>query len=151
MRIAERWFERSAAGDGIDRLFETYVHPLIRCNVWFVRGRERSLLVDTGLGVASIKDAIADLCDRPVTAVATHVHYDHVGGLHEFEDRRIHRLEAGQMAEYREFQALRRKDFPDFAIRALEEAGYVLDAEFLLEAAPSADFDPDAYVEGLLE
>lgn len=145
MRIADRWFDRTSLGDGIDRLTEPYVHPLIRCNIWFVRGRERSLLVDTGLGVASLKEAVADLCDRPVTAIATHVHYDHVGGFHEFEDRRIHRLEAPQMADYREFQALRRDEFPEFAIAALEEAGYVLDAEFLLDAAPSAAFDPDAY------
>jgi glyoxylase-like metal-dependent hydrolase (beta-lactamase superfamily II) len=145
LRIADRWFDRKTLGDGIQWLTEPYAHPLIRCNIWFVQGRDSSLLVDTGLGVASLRDAIADQMGSPLVAVATHVHYDHVGGLHEFEDRRIHPLEAEQMADYSEFHALRRSEFPDFAVTALETAGYVLDAEFLLDAFPSTDFDPDAY------
>jgi glyoxylase-like metal-dependent hydrolase (beta-lactamase superfamily II) len=32
-------------------------------------------------------------------AVATHVHGDHVGGLHEFEDRAVHIAEAAELAE----------------------------------------------------
>lgn len=32
--------------------------------------------------------------DKPVIAVATHAHVDHIGSLHEFEDRRAHVAEA---------------------------------------------------------
>lgn len=56
MRIADRWFERQGFDDGIARLWEPHVHPLARCNVWHLRGRERDLIVDTGLGVASVRD-----------------------------------------------------------------------------------------------
>ena len=81
--VADRWFERRALADGVTWLWEPHVNPLVRCNLWHVRGRDRDLLVDTGLGVASVRAAIADLLDKQLVAVATHIHYDHVGGLHE--------------------------------------------------------------------
>lgn len=112
MKIAERWFERRTFADDITLLWEPHVHPLLRCNIWHVRGRDRDLLVDTGLGVASLAAEIADLVDKPLLAVATHIHYDHVGSLHEFADRAMHRLEAPRMADYREFDSLMVDDFP---------------------------------------
>jgi glyoxylase-like metal-dependent hydrolase (beta-lactamase superfamily II) len=84
MRIADRWFERRTFEDDVTRLWEPHVHPLVRCNVWHVRGRDRDLVVDTGVGVASVKDELRDLIDKPVVALATHIHWDHVGCLHEF-------------------------------------------------------------------
>jgi glyoxylase-like metal-dependent hydrolase (beta-lactamase superfamily II) len=143
--LAERWFARRSLGDGVTWLYEPHVHPLIRCNVWHVRGRERDLLVDTGLGVASLAAELADLAQRALVAVATHVHYDHVGGLHEFADRRIHRLEQAKMAHYREFAWIRRDAFPAEIRDALAELGYALEGEWLIDAVPSADFDPARY------
>ena len=143
--LVERWFARRSLGDGVTWLHEPHVHPLIRCNVWHVRGRERDLLVDTGLGVASLAAELADLAQRALVAVATHVHYDHVGGLHEFADRRIHRLEQAKMARYREFAWIRRDAFPAEILEALAELGYALEGEWLIDAVPSPDFDPARY------
>jgi glyoxylase-like metal-dependent hydrolase (beta-lactamase superfamily II) len=145
LRIADRWFERKSFDAGITWLTETHVHRLLRCNIWHVRGRERDLLVDTGLGVASLRDEIADLVDGPITAVATHVHYDHAGSLHEFEDRRIHRSEVDQMADYKEFAFLCRDDIPDMLLASLAATGMPVEGDYLVTAAPSADFDPAAY------
>ena len=145
LRIADRWFERKSLGDGITWLTEPHVHPLLRCNIWHVRGRDRDLLVDTGLGAASLRDELQDLVDRPLVAVATHVHYDHVGSLHEFEDARIHRLEAAQMADYREFQWLRRDDLPGNWLDGLAAIGMAVESEYLIDAVPDASFDPDTY------
>lgn len=145
MRIAERWFVRETRGDGITWLTEPHVHPLLRCNIWHVRGRDADLLVDTGLGVASLRAEIADLIDKPLTAVATHIHYDHVGNLHEFEDARIHALEAARIADYREFQPLLRDDLPPSVLEGLAEAGYPIEGEFLLDALPRAGFDVNAF------
>lgn len=36
------------------------MHPYLRCNIWLLRGRDKYLLVDTGLGVSSLKIAIDD-------------------------------------------------------------------------------------------
>ena len=66
------WFEREKVGDGIWRLWEPFVDPFARCNIWFVRGRDRALLVDTGLGVASLYEAARDLFEQPTLALATH-------------------------------------------------------------------------------
>jgi len=82
--IAGRWFERRRISDDITLFWEPHVIELMRCNIWHVRGRDRDLVVDTGMGVASLVDAMDDLLDKPVTAVATHGHGDHVGGHHEF-------------------------------------------------------------------
>ena len=101
LQIAERWFERKSCGDGVTWLWEPHVHELLRCNIWHVRGRERDLLVDTGMGLASLRDELADLIDKPLVAVATHIHWDHVGSLHEFDTRVMHRVEAPRMAPTR--------------------------------------------------
>jgi len=145
MRIAERWFERQSFSDGVTRLLEPHVHPLLRCNIWHVRGRDRDLVIDTGLGVAPVRDALAELIDRPVTAVATHIHWDHVGGLHEFSDRLMHRLEAARMETYEEFHTIRSADFPAEIVEALSELGYPIETELLIDALPHEGYDPASY------
>src|SRR5687767_15987142 len=80
-RVADRWFEFQRIDDDITLIWEPHVVPLIRCNIWHVRGEARDLLIDTGLGMASLKAAARDLFDKALTAVATHAHYDHVGEI----------------------------------------------------------------------
>jgi glyoxylase-like metal-dependent hydrolase (beta-lactamase superfamily II) len=59
---------------------------------WLIRGNERSVLLDTGLGVADIAAAVAAVSAGPVEVVNSHSHFDHVGGNALFEQRAIHRL-----------------------------------------------------------
>lgn len=94
LQVADQWFEQRRLADGITFLWEPHIVPLLRCNIWHVRGRDRDLLIDTGMGVCSLRAFARDILDRPVSVVATHVHIDHVGGHHEFEDCIVHRLEA---------------------------------------------------------
>lgn len=56
-------------------------------------GAERALLIDTGLGICNIKDEVLKLTDKPVTAVATHIHWDHIGGHCYFPDFYAHENE----------------------------------------------------------
>ncbi|MCD2186493.1 MBL fold metallo-hydrolase [Actinomycetospora soli] len=53
-------------------------------NSWLVAGRDRAVLVDTGLGIAPIRPVVEAVCSRPVDVVNTHAHVDHVGGNAEF-------------------------------------------------------------------
>lgn len=92
--LATRWFDRRNVSDDITLLWEPHVVPLMRCNIWHVRGTDRDLVVDTGMGVASLVDEMQDLLDKPVTAVATHGHGDHIGSHHEFDDVVAHPAEA---------------------------------------------------------
>jgi len=48
IEVAGTWFAQRRIDDDITLLWEPAVDPLIRCNIWHVRGRERDLLVDTG-------------------------------------------------------------------------------------------------------
>jgi glyoxylase-like metal-dependent hydrolase (beta-lactamase superfamily II) len=145
MRIAQRWFERRTFDDDITQLWEPHVHPLLRCNIWYVRGRDRDLLVDTGVGAASVRKEILDLIDKPVVALASHIHWDHVGGLHEFEERLMHRIEAPRMSPYEEFATLTTADFPSFILDDLAATGYEIEDPYLIDALPEAGYDPKAY------
>jgi len=144
LAIAETWFQRKKVDDAITLLWEPHVSPFLRCNIWHVRGRDRHMLVDTGLGVASLKQAARELLQRPVTAVATHVHYDHVGSLHEFESRLVHRAESEKMRDYREFASLYTRRLPQPVIDYLRSVDQSI-PELLIEAVPRADFDPRHY------
>ncbi|WP_207456252.1 MBL fold metallo-hydrolase [Azospirillum sp. SYSU D00513] len=144
VQIAERWFEARRIDDDITLLWEPHVVPLLRCNIWHVRGRDRDLLVDTGMGICSLKEAARDLFDKPLVAAATHTHTDHVGGHHEFEDCLVHRLEADRLAEPRGRSKLHTRDSSPEEIRKLREAGYEVGEE-LVTALPHAGYDIESY------
>ena len=54
--------------------------PLLRCNIWHVRGGSRDLMVDTGLGMASLKEAARHQLEKPLTVVATRAPRSVLGG-----------------------------------------------------------------------
>ena len=60
---------------------------------YLLDGSQRSLLIDTGLGIGNISEAAAKLTDKPVTAVATHIHWDHIGGHKYYPDFYAHEAE----------------------------------------------------------
>ncbi|MEM7224609.1 MAG: MBL fold metallo-hydrolase [Pseudomonadota bacterium] len=145
--IADRWFERRSLTDGITHLWEPHVVPLMRCNIWHVRGRDRDLFVDTGMGVASLREATKDLIDKPVIAAATHTHADHAGGHHEFEDCLVHRSEAANLGAPDEDGSLYISGFNAQFVDYLNEAGYPVEPDqSLITALPFAGYDPEAYI-----
>ena len=93
-------------------------------------------VIDTGLGMASLKDAARHLFAKTLTAVATHVHYDHVGGFHEFEDRIIHRAEAAKAAAGNA-ASLYGAGKEDALLESIRAAGYDVPPQ-LFTAVPSA-------------
>jgi glyoxylase-like metal-dependent hydrolase (beta-lactamase superfamily II) len=139
LQVVEHWFEHREIDDGVVLIREPYVDPFLQANVFLVRGRERDLLVDSGLGLASLRTQLADLWQRPVTVVATHRHFDHTGGLHEFDDVVVHRLDAEAVASAEGFASLRIGDYPPE-----ELSGYAA-PESLLTAIPHEGFDLAAY------
>ncbi len=80
------WFSRVRLGEGLDMLTEPYVHPYMRANIYHLRGRDRDLVVDTGMGLADLTAALDLTPGKPVLAFATHIHLDHVGSLHAFAE-----------------------------------------------------------------
>lgn len=144
LQIAQRWFEIRRISDDITLLWEPHVIPLMRCNIWHVRGRDRDLLIDTGMGIASLRQAMAPLIDKPITAVATHTHADHVGGHHEFDDCLVHRLEADGMAEPSAGNTLVASEFEAGELTMLRIAGCEI-GETLITALPHAGYKLATY------
>lgn len=118
------WFEVEQFDDGIARIRERWLSTDVRCNMWHVRGRDRDALIDTGFGLRSLVDEVALLRQRPVLAVASHTHFDHVGGHHQFAERLVHRAEAHVLAD------------PDD-----DNTVWSLYADDLLQQPPSEAFD----------
>ena len=140
VQIAERWFERQRIDDGITLLWEPHVVPLLRCNIWHVRGRERDLMIDTGMGISSLKQAARDLLQKPVTAVATHVHADHIGGHYEFEDCLIHQSEAPGLRHPTGDYTLVDEEFDPTDLSRLSVPGYPVSGP-MITAMPHAGYD----------
>ena len=143
--IAHRWFEFEKISDDITRIWEPHAIRLMQCNIWHIRGRDRDLLVDTGFGIASLYDAARHTFDKPVSALATHAHLDHVGSLHEFPERIIHRAEAHELDTASERFSLLREEHPPEVIEMYERAGYEVDRAFIT-AVPHAAFNLTEFV-----
>ena len=127
--VAQRWYGIQSCPDRICLLFEQHVEPGLRCNIWHVQGREQDLLIDSGLGVMPLGTEIAKLSARPVLAVASHTHFDHIGNHHEFEQRCCHPAEAGILSQ------------PDEHNTVWQEYQGMMSAAQPLSALPYAGFD----------
>ena len=145
MKIADRWYEFKRMDDEVTLIWEPYADPLIRCNIWHVKGGNRDMLVDTGLGIVSLKEAAKSIFDKHLTAVATHTHYDHIGGMFEFDDRVVHELEATSMSDAVDGMVLRVSGFNYSDVQIMREAGYALDQDELISALPAKGFNLDTH------
>lgn len=95
---AADWYRVQPVGDDVSLIDEHLIRPFYRCNIWHVRGRDRDLLVDSGMGVVSLREQVPLVSERPLIAVASHTHFDHIGGHFEFAERLVHTAEADILA-----------------------------------------------------
>ena len=109
-----------------------------------MRGSKRDALIDSGLGVISLKQAVDFLFEKHVTAVATHYHLDHIGSLGDFDERIIHRLEAKQLMQQDSGERLLKSSFGEEWIQVLDDVGYSRPDE-LISALPYKGYDLRAY------
>ena len=137
--VAERWFSHREVADGVVAIVEPYVDPFLQANLYLVRGRDHDALIDSGLGLASLREELADLFERPVVAIATHRHFDHTGGLFEFDEIVVHRDDGDAVTNAEGFASVSIEDYPPEELSGYEPP------ERLLHAWPSPDFDPAAY------
>ncbi len=92
------WYRIRRQNDGVTWIDEPHIHEFYRCNIWHVRGRDRDMMVDSGMGVVPLRQHIPLLSERPLDAVASHTHFDHIGAHHEFPCRLCHAAEADDLA-----------------------------------------------------
>ena len=141
---APEWFSVRPVEEGLTFLTEPWLDRFLRSNIWLIRGSERSLLVDTGFGLAPLRELVASLSDVPILAVVTHAHSDHMGGLYEFEERLAHPAEAANLSRPADPPGLHAADYePEFRSEMAAERFTLRDV--MLDALPSPGFDADAF------
>jgi glyoxylase-like metal-dependent hydrolase (beta-lactamase superfamily II) len=121
------WFQVYLADPGVYAISEPYQFQEVIS--YLIVGTERALLFDTGLGIGSMRDVVAQLTRLPVTVLNSHTHYDHVGGNADFDrvlvrDTPYTRANAGGFPH----EAVAGEIAPDALCRALpagfDSAGY---------------------------
>lgn len=135
----DNWFRTRSVDSALDQIDEPHVDDLLRANIWHLRGRDRDLVVDSGLGVASLREHLPHLFLRDPILILTHAHLDHMGGAHEFDccwaypGERFTNPRPGSLHRSRLCQEL--------GIAASAFAG----GEFLLDALPHETYAVDDY------
>jgi glyoxylase-like metal-dependent hydrolase (beta-lactamase superfamily II) len=132
---ASEWYETIAMGEGVTLIHEPWIKPFYRCNMWHVRGRDRDLLFDTGLGHFSMREHVRLLTGRAIVCVASHTHFDHIGCHHEFTDRCVHAAEADILADPRNERTLADRYATDEMFHRLPEGWE--SGRYRIEPAPA--------------
>lgn len=142
---AHSWFAIEWHADGIMRIWEPHVSRLLRANMFLIKGRDRDLLVDSGMGIVSLRGFLAPFLDKPVTHLVTHSHVDHVGSSHEFAgDLLMHASEAALLRDPPDDWRLSFDDYPEDKRRRLQAAGFDTTG-LLIAALPCPGFDHRAW------
>jgi glyoxylase-like metal-dependent hydrolase (beta-lactamase superfamily II) len=121
------WYAQASAGDGVTLIWEREIKPYWRCNMWHVRGRDRDLLIDSGMGLRPLRREVALLTEKPIVALASHTHIDHIGAHHEFEDCAVHRAEAEILAHPTRHATIADKYLTDEMFEGAVPEGYASD------------------------
>lgn len=132
------WFSIQDVSSVLRLVTEPHVGPLLAANTWVIRGRDRDLVIDSGLGIASLRQGLPELFEHTPALVVTHGHLDHLGGAHEFPEVWAHPAER-----------VERSGQGSLLPRQLEAMLGAPDGAFgqkvLIDALPSVGYDPLAY------
>lgn len=120
------WFQVRELEEGVWAIREPYHHEGVVS--YLLVGDSQALLIDTGMGLANIREVAEDLTPFPLMVVNTHSHFDHIGCNHRFEKIAIHQSEARRLERGIEAADLQEFIKPDTFRRY-----------------PSGDFDPADY------
>ena len=90
IHTSDGWFEVIKMPNNIYAFWEP--GHLEQVSSYLILGETLDLLYDTGMGIASIKNAIAEvrkaegLPERDIMVLNSHAHLDHIGDNHEFDE-----------------------------------------------------------------
>lgn len=146
--VADTWFTSMVVEPGVTMIREPHVNVLLQANMFLIEGVEFDLLVDSGMGISPLKPFVNSLRPsptKPLVNLLTHNHSDHMGSAHEFDEVWIHPLEAPGL-ETPDAASLFSKNRTTENKRRLEEFGYPPLPDVLIEARPTADYDPKTYL-----
>jgi glyoxylase-like metal-dependent hydrolase (beta-lactamase superfamily II) len=135
------WFAQADVGGGVVRVSEPHVNELVSANFWWLRGNDRDVVVDAGLGVVALREAIPGMFERDPMVLLTHAHLDHVGGAPEFDDRAAHFAEAELLATGVPASLYGAELYDKLGIDAAGEPV----PELMIDVLPGPGYDPATY------
>lgn len=142
---ADNWFAIEWLPLGVLRIWEPHVSRLLRANMFLVRGRDRDLLVDSGMGVCSLRRFLDPFLDKPVVHLLSHAHLDHIGSAHEFAgDLVMHAAEADVMRNPPTDMELSFDGYTPERKERLRRSGFDVSGA-LIAASPGPSFDPASW------
>jgi len=122
--VADHWYAVKALDPRILWIREIHADPYVAGDIWLVRGAERDLVVDTGMGIVPPAPLIEALTANPVVAVALNCYFDHAGGWHSFTERLCHPLDAEALADPSEESRSALAYLTDESLSALPRPGF---------------------------
>lgn len=147
MDVDAQWFRTFQLDPNLWLITEPRVHPIFSANMHLVLGRDADLLIDSGMGVAPLRPVVDDLRpdpDRPFICLSTHTHVDHIGSVHEFDNRLVHPIEADELADPAPY-SLETEGISDAFRTLFADAGYPELWPVLIDALPHAGYDIASY------
>ena len=112
--MGSNWFTTEKVADNIYLTREMQFFEGNRSNIWLIKGPQRDVIIDCGLGVCNLRHHL-ESCgllsptgdhQRPCDVICTHVHFDHSGGAHHFENVFIHELDLPGLQNGRQTETL---------------------------------------------
>lgn len=89
--VVDNWFTVEQIDNDTYAISEYKHREETHC--YLLLSKDKALLIDTGLGVANIKEVIDKITNLPIMVVTTHVHWDHIGGHALFDSFAVHEKE----------------------------------------------------------
>lgn len=130
------WYTVTRFADDVRLISELHITEFYRCNIWHIRGRDSDALIDSGMGVVSLREHVTLVTEKKLQAIASHTHFDHIGCHHEFEFRCVHSAEADLLANPTRLNTLADPYVTDEIFTALPPAPYQ-SSTYAVKAAPA--------------
>lgn len=90
------------------------------CYANLVIGEEKALLFDTGCGVDDMAEAVRTVTDLPLITLASHGHFDHIGGSYQFEKVYLASSDREILESSKEWKNIDSLNFDHFSLGTLD-------------------------------
>lgn len=79
----QNWFEAYELPNNIIGICEP--NQFQEVNIFLIKGKQKAILLDTGMGIAKIKPVVEELFSGEIIVINSHFHFDHIANNSYFE------------------------------------------------------------------